>query len=103
MFHVKRDCRRYPMLARTARCRIRWCGPNLFVIHSTKQSIHKVIHSDIHRDIHHAIHTYGPKAVLATSVVVARLPHTMMQTGPRNHDLSGILFPLNQAAVRLAS
>lgn len=81
MFHVKRDCRRYPMLVRTARCRSRRCGTNLFVMPATKQSIHKVIHSDIHRDIHRAVHTYGPKADLAPSVVVASLPHTMMRVG----------------------
>lgn len=87
------------MLVRTARCRNRWCGPNLFVMPATKQSIHKVIHRDIHR----AIHTHGPKAALAPSVVVASLPPTMMKSGPRNHNLSGILFPPNQAAVGLAS
>lgn len=99
MFHVKRDCRRYPMLVRTTRCWIRWCGPNLFVIPATKEPIHKVIHSDIHR----VVHTFGPKADLAPCVVVASLPHTMMKSGPRNHNLPSILFPIKQAVARLAS
>ncbi len=52
MFHVKQDGGRYPMHLLMDGFWMRWCGPNLFVMPTTKQSIHKVIHSDIHRSSH---------------------------------------------------
>ena len=100
MFHVKQGGSSDVSQVETPGFWMCWCGPNLFVMPATKQSIHKVIHSGIHSEVH----TLRARGCVGSYCCCGEFasPH-YEKGGPRLTIVLAVLLPFRQSGSSLAA